>query len=219
MKKKQNKVALETGASSGIGRVTARALAKAGYRVFGTSRKTVPGTDGVTMLVCDVTDEASVQALVAEILAQAGRIDLVVNNAGIGLLGAAEESSVAQAQRLFTATFQRHVDLVPNFVTTPPRNPSLTEPSGWAYVGRLTVEKGIIGLLDELPPDHALDVFGSGPLEDEVGRRAAVSQGRIEHHGVVDRDDRACRRRRTGSHLDLDGGPAFVGPRRSNAAG
>lgn len=101
MKKKQNKVALVTGASSGIGRVTARALAKAGYRVFGTSRKTVPDTDGITMLVCDVTDEASVQALVAEILAQADRIDLVVNNAGIGLLGAAEESSIPQAQRLF----------------------------------------------------------------------------------------------------------------------
>ena len=96
-----HRIALVTGASSGIGLVTAQALAKAGYRVFGTSRKPVANPPGVTMLICDVTDGASVQALITEIVKQAGRIDLVVNNAGIGLLGGAEESSIAQAQRLF----------------------------------------------------------------------------------------------------------------------
>ena len=95
-------VALVTGASSGIGRVTSRALQQAGYRVFGTSRKAgATSAEGVTMLVCDVTDDASVQAMVAELLKRAGGIDLLVNNAGIGLLGGAEESSTAQAQRLF----------------------------------------------------------------------------------------------------------------------
>lgn len=94
-------VALVTGASSGIGLVTARTLANAGYRVFGTSRKPAESSQGVTMLVCDVTDEASVRMLIDEVMAQAGRIDLVVNNAGIGLLGGAEESSIAQARRLF----------------------------------------------------------------------------------------------------------------------
>lgn len=101
MKKRDRGVALVTGASSGIGLVTAKALAKAGYRVFGASRKQVPNTPGITMLVCDVTDEQSVQALISEIVRQTGRIDLVVNNAGIGLIGGAEESSIAQAQRLF----------------------------------------------------------------------------------------------------------------------
>ena len=100
-RKTHKSIALVTGASSGIGLVTAQALVKAGYRVFGTSRKPVASTQGITMLICDVTDEASVQALIAEIVQQAGRIDLVVNNAGIGLLGGAEESSIAQAQRLF----------------------------------------------------------------------------------------------------------------------
>jgi short-subunit dehydrogenase len=95
-------VALVTGASTGIGRATATALARAGLRVFGTSRKlTSGGPAGVTMMVCDVSDDASVSKLVADIVAEAGRVDLLVNNAGIGLLGGAEESSIAQAQRLF----------------------------------------------------------------------------------------------------------------------
>jgi NAD(P)-dependent dehydrogenase (short-subunit alcohol dehydrogenase family) len=101
MTNQTNKVALVTGASSGIGQVTAQALANAGYRVFGTSRKAAVSLPGVTMLVCDVTDDVSVRAVVEEVVRQAGRIDLVVNNAGIGLLGGAEESSIAQAQRLF----------------------------------------------------------------------------------------------------------------------
>jgi NAD(P)-dependent dehydrogenase (short-subunit alcohol dehydrogenase family) len=101
MSKTNRGVALVTGASSGIGLVTAQALAKAGYRVFGTSRKAVVSPPGVAMLICDVTDEASVKAAVGEVMARAGRLDLVVNNAGIGLLGAAEESSIGQAQRLF----------------------------------------------------------------------------------------------------------------------
>ena len=50
---------------------------------------------------CDVTSEASVQKAVDEVLGRAGRIDLLVNNAGIGLLGGAEESSEAQAKALF----------------------------------------------------------------------------------------------------------------------
>jgi short-subunit dehydrogenase len=95
-------VALVTGASSGIGRATAKALQGAGYRVFGTSRRAASeSVDGVTMLACDVTDDASVAKLVNEVTAKAGRIDLLVNNAGIGLLGGAEESSTAQAQALF----------------------------------------------------------------------------------------------------------------------
>ena len=95
-------VALVTGASSGIGRATAQALQRAGYRVFGTSRRAVPETsDGIMMLICDVTDDASVQKMVDEVLSKAGRIDLLVNNAGIGLLGGAEESSTTQAQALF----------------------------------------------------------------------------------------------------------------------
>ncbi len=95
-------VALVTGASGGIGRATALALAQAGYRVFGTSRQGGQAlAGGVALLACDVTQDASVDTAVHAVLQQAGRIDLLVNNAGVGLLGAAEESSLEQAKSLF----------------------------------------------------------------------------------------------------------------------
>jgi short-subunit dehydrogenase len=99
------KVAIVTGASTGIGLATANALKQAGYRVFGTSRKVVKSYDDITILICDVTSETSVKNMVAEVLQQTGRIDLLVNNAGIGLLGGAEESSIAQTQALFDVNF------------------------------------------------------------------------------------------------------------------
>src|SRR5579859_1881797 len=96
-------VALVTGASSGIGEAAAAALAKAGFDVIGTSRNTadsVPGT-GVTFLDLDVTSDESVAALVDQVIGRFGRIDVLVNNAGVGAGGAAEESSIEQAQRVF----------------------------------------------------------------------------------------------------------------------
>ncbi|MEP6828056.1 MAG: oxidoreductase [Aestuariivirga sp.] len=98
--------ALVTGASTGIGRATAIALQSAGYRVFGTSRKpVVEAPVGITMLVCDVANDGSVAQMVAEVMKQTGRIDLLVNNAGSGLLGGAEESSIEQIQQLFNVNF------------------------------------------------------------------------------------------------------------------
>jgi len=97
-----NKAAIVTGASTGIGQVSAKALRQAGFRVFGTSRRAgVNVGEGITMLTCDVTDDASVRKVVDRVLESAGRIDVLVNNAGLGLLGGAEESSVSQAQALF----------------------------------------------------------------------------------------------------------------------
>jgi short-subunit dehydrogenase len=106
LKKQSGKIAIVTGASSGIGKATAEALARAGFTVFGTSRRAIQnGPKQVTMLACDVTDDASVKQLISEVLSRTGRIDLLVNNAGLGLFGGAEESSVAQAKSLFEVNF------------------------------------------------------------------------------------------------------------------
>ena len=96
-------VALITGASGGIGLASGVALIRAGYRVFGTSRHAAPNEvrEGIHMLRCDVTDDESVKQIVKAVVGLAGRIDVLVNNAGRSLIGAAEESSVDQAQSLF----------------------------------------------------------------------------------------------------------------------
>jgi NAD(P)-dependent dehydrogenase (short-subunit alcohol dehydrogenase family) len=96
-------VALVTGASSGIGKAATLALVAAGFQVIGTSRDTsrVTAGDGVTLLDLDVTGEASVRGVVGQVIERFGRIDVLVNNAGLGTNGAAEEVSVAQAQRVF----------------------------------------------------------------------------------------------------------------------
>lgn len=100
-------VALVTGASSGIGQATAQRLAKAGYQVYGTSRRGAQsGVQPFEMLALDVTRDESVQAAVNELMRLKGRIDLLVNNAGFGVAPAgAEESSMEQARAIFDTNF------------------------------------------------------------------------------------------------------------------
>jgi NAD(P)-dependent dehydrogenase (short-subunit alcohol dehydrogenase family) len=99
------KVILITGASSGIGKACLDHLASRGHRVFGTSRKN-PGKAGATDLIpMDVTDERSVREGVLSVVGEAGRLDVVVNNAGMGFAGAVEETSVEEAQRQFDTNF------------------------------------------------------------------------------------------------------------------
>src|SRR5687768_17750182 len=107
MAKLERKIAFVTGASSGIGEATAERLAKAGYTVYGTSRRgTSVGTRSFHMLPLDVTSDASVEAAVGEVMRLEGRIDLLVNNAGFGVApGGAEESSIEQARSIFETNF------------------------------------------------------------------------------------------------------------------
>ena len=105
--KSMKSVALVTGASSGIGKATAERLAAAGFTVYGTSRR-ASQPDGLpfAMLSLDVTSDASVEALVAEVIRRTGRIDVLVNNAGFGVAPAgAEESSIEQARAIFDTNF------------------------------------------------------------------------------------------------------------------
>src|SRR5437660_3139052 len=98
----KDNVALVTGVSSGIGRATAELLAQHGFRVFGTMRR--PGENapsGVEVLPLDVREDASVRSCVDRVLGAAGRIDLLVNNAGVALYGALEEVGMEHAGAVF----------------------------------------------------------------------------------------------------------------------
>ncbi len=107
MSKNIMRIALVTGASSGIGAATADRLVKAGYKVYGTSRRTDPDEHRTfEMLRLDVTSDESVEAAVNEVINSQGRIDLLVNNAGFGVApAAAEESSLDQARAIFDTNF------------------------------------------------------------------------------------------------------------------
>jgi len=105
--KTQTSIALVTGASSGIGEATAQRLARAGYKVYGTSRRAAPaGQRSFAMLPLDVTSDESVEAAVGQLIRLEGRIDVLVNNAGVGVApGEAEESSINQAKAIFETNF------------------------------------------------------------------------------------------------------------------
>lgn len=98
-----NKVVFITGVSSGIGEATAKALAQAGYLVFGGARspERLPAIANVETVALDVRDDASVRKAVATVLERAGKIDILINNAGISLVGPVEATSDEEAQALF----------------------------------------------------------------------------------------------------------------------
>lgn len=99
-----NKVVIITGGSSGIGLCTAAALRDRGCKVYELSRRDSEVT-GITHIKCDVTDEAQVAAAVGQVMAESGRIDILINNAGFGISGAVEFTDTAEAQRLFDVNF------------------------------------------------------------------------------------------------------------------
>lgn len=93
------KIAIVTGGSSGIGRATALELQKRGCKVYILSRHPAH-LSGMIHLCCDVADERQMQAAVREVWQREGRIDLLVNNAGFGISGAAEFTENEDAKRL-----------------------------------------------------------------------------------------------------------------------
>lgn len=100
-----NRVALVTGASSGIGEATARQLIAAGWRVYAGARRVDRmqplAAAGARLLALDVTDDASMQQAIDTIRRDQGRLDALVNNAGYGSYGALEEVPLDEGRRQF----------------------------------------------------------------------------------------------------------------------
>jgi short-subunit dehydrogenase len=99
------KVALITGASSGIGASAAILLHKAGYRVYGAARRVDKmkslEEQGISTISLDITDEDSIVNCVNTIREKEGSIDVLVNNAGYGSYGAIEDVPMEEARRQF----------------------------------------------------------------------------------------------------------------------
>jgi NAD(P)-dependent dehydrogenase (short-subunit alcohol dehydrogenase family) len=193
-------VALVTGASSGIGAATARELAGAGFTVYGTSRKVAAGEerDGVVLLPLDVTADDSVASVVREVLERSGRIDVLVNNAGLGLAGAAEESSIEQARALF------ETNLFGSIRMTRAVLPQMREQGS----GRVINVSSVLGLVPApfgalySATKHAIEgyqardrgLFGvSGPRGARVRSSSPARRARL-HEDLVRRERRPGRR-------------------------
>jgi NAD(P)-dependent dehydrogenase (short-subunit alcohol dehydrogenase family) len=103
----EGKVVLITGVSSGIGRETAQLLAERGARVFGTVRDLgrVDPINKVELVLMDVTDDKSVNDGAESVLKNAGKIDILINNAGYSIAGGLEETSIEEARQLFETNF------------------------------------------------------------------------------------------------------------------
>ena len=101
----ERKSILVTGASTGIGAATASRLARDGHEVMGTSRAGGTTAEGIELLPLDVRSDESVRACVEAFLARAGRIDVLVNNAGFLQVGAVEEVTLDEARAQFETNY------------------------------------------------------------------------------------------------------------------
>ena len=101
-----NKVVLITGGSSGIGKSIGEFLHQRGFVVYGTSRNPERVLNSVFPLVAlDVRDADSIHAAVAKVIAASGRLDIVINNAGVGITGPLEEIPMEEMKNNFDTNF------------------------------------------------------------------------------------------------------------------
>lgn len=100
-----NKVVLITGASSGIGKITAEFLTEKGFKVYGTSRSPKQNNFPFKLIVLDVNNTDSIKKAVQLIIEKEGRLDVLVNNAGMGITGPIEETPTIEMRNVFETNF------------------------------------------------------------------------------------------------------------------
>ena len=195
-----SQIILVTGASSGIGQATAQLLVEHGHAVYGTARK--PATSqagGITMVPLDVRSDESVRACVEQVLKLAGRIDVLVNNAGYALMGAAEETSVEEAKAQLETNFFGVVRMVK--AVLPVMRKSLTGkiinmgslagitaiPFGGFYTAsKFAVEGYSEALWHELRPlGISVSVIEPGFVHTAIGESTHVAETRLGAYDTV----------------------------------
>jgi len=192
------RVILITGCSSGIGRATALEVAARGHRVFATARnpealRDLESSGRIRALALDVTDAASIRDAVASVLAEAGRVDALVNNAGYGQYGAAEDVTAEEWRRQFDVNLFGAIEAARAVL------PAMREKRSGTIVNVSSVA-GKIAIPFAAPycaSKHALEAFSdalrvevapfgirvvvieAGPIETRFGERARAGVARM----------------------------------------
>ncbi|MGL4610701.1 MAG: oxidoreductase [Trueperaceae bacterium] len=194
------KIALVTGASSGIGKATVEQLLKDGYSVYATARRVDRLKEleakGSSILELDVTNDASMQAAVNDIIRKSGRIDVLINNAGYGSYGALEDVPMEEAKRQFEVNvfgLARLTQLVLPYMRTQKSGKivnissiggKIYEPLGaWYHATKFAVEGLSDSLRLELKP-FGIDVIiiEPGPIKTEWGAIATETLLKVSGH-------------------------------------
>ena len=100
-----SKVILITGATSGIGKTCAEYLSIKGHKVYGTGRNPSHNNQDYTLIKMDVTDDQSVSDAVKDVISKEQKIDVLINNAGMGIAGSIEDTSIEEAKKQFETNF------------------------------------------------------------------------------------------------------------------
>ena len=121
-----NKVVLITGASSGFGRVIAKKLSKEGNIVYGTSRNpnNYSKPENYKLLKLDITSFNDSRMIVDQIFSENKKIDVLINNAGIGFTGPIEEISIKDVKKVFDTNFFGHIDVIQSVLPIMRKNKS-----------------------------------------------------------------------------------------------
>jgi len=108
------KVVFITGGSSGIGKSIGEYLLSKGYEVFGTSRspQRYEATSSFPLLTMDVTDQASIKNCIQQLLLKTDHIDVLVNNAGVGITGPLEETPQSEIEKAFATNYYGPLNVI-----------------------------------------------------------------------------------------------------------
>ncbi|PRX54545.1 SDR family oxidoreductase [Flagellimonas meridianipacifica] len=154
-----SKVVLITGGSSGIGKAIGTFLTEKGYKVYGTARdvQKYPDFTAFKLIDLDVRDDASAQLAVERVLEREGRLDILINNAGVGITGPVEETSQDAIENVFNINLYGPVRMMKTVLPQMREQNSgliinITSIAGFMglpYRGFYSASKGALGILTE----------------------------------------------------------------------
>ncbi len=154
---KYSKVVLITGASSGIGKAIAEHLQTNGFTVYGTSRNPQKSPTSFALLQLDVTRPETIKSAVEQLLAETGKIDILINNAGVGITGPIEETPDEEIKKAFDTNYFGPIAVIKAVLPAMRRNNSgliinITSIAGYMglpYRGIYSASKGALEITTE----------------------------------------------------------------------